>query len=244
MRDARPTREGGENRPSPAQRHNPHAPSGQRGAFPGPRSHQPGHGGNAGGRPQDSRGGSHQGQPRQGQQPGAGSAPFRQRRRRPSTPGLVPATTRSAASRACTRPPRATSPVRHPMARPTVNGNHNDNRGGRGGRPGAGQGGRGGFRGGRPGQGAQGAKPGQWGHNRPGQTGGARPAGGNRFGAGAGTGAGQGGGFQNNLQHVRNRSVARRRPRSAARPAHSAVRAASRPRPARTVSRSVRNSRR
>ena len=39
---------------------------------------------------------------------------------------------------------------------------------------------------------------GQWGHNRPGQTGGARPAGGNRFGAGAGTGAGQGGGFQNN----------------------------------------------
>ena len=72
MRDARPNREGGENRPSPAQRHNPHAPSGQRGAFPGPRSHQPGHGGNAGGRPQDSRGGSHQGQPRQGQQPGAG----------------------------------------------------------------------------------------------------------------------------------------------------------------------------
>ncbi len=42
------------------------------------------------------------------------------------------------------------------------------------------------------------APPGQWGHNRPGQTGGARPAGGNRFGAGAGTGAGQGGGFQNN----------------------------------------------
>ena len=36
MRDARPNREGGENRPSPAQRHNPHAPSGQRGAFPGP----------------------------------------------------------------------------------------------------------------------------------------------------------------------------------------------------------------
>lgn len=198
MRDARPNREGGENRPSPAQRHNPHAPSGQRGAFPGPRSHQPGHGGNAGGRPQDSRGGSHQGQPRQGQQPGAGSAPSANGGARPSTPGPRPGNNPFSRKQGMHAPTPRDIPRPHPMARPTVNGNHNDNRGGRGGRPGAGQGGRGGFRGGRPGQGAQGAKPGQWGHNRPGQTGGARPAGGNRFGAGAGTGAGQGGGFQNN----------------------------------------------
>ena len=194
MRDARPNREGGENRPSPAQRHNPHAPSGQRGAFPGPRSHQPGHGGNAGGRPQDSRGGSHQGQPRQGQQPGAGSAPSANGGARPSTPGPRPGNNPFSRKQGMHAPTPRDIPRPHPMARPTVNGNHNDNRGGRGGRPGAGQGGRGGFRGGRPGQGAQGAKPGQWGHNRPGQTGGARPAGGNRFGAGAG----QGGGFQNN----------------------------------------------
>jgi translation initiation factor IF-2 len=80
-------------------------------------------------------------------------------------------------------------PRPHPMARPTV-GN------GRGkGRPGQGGGRPGGFRG-RPGQGAgtQGARPGQWGHNRPGQTGttGQGGRGGNRFGAGAGTS----GGFQ------------------------------------------------
>ena len=112
MRDARPNREGGENRPSPAQRHNPHAPSGQRGAFPGPRSHQPGHGGNAGGvrripeeapiRVSRARASSRA----QAAHLPPTAAPVRRLR------DLVPATTRSAASRACTRPPRATSPVR------------------------------------------------------------------------------------------------------------------------------------
>ncbi|NEG69625.1 translation initiation factor IF-2 [Bifidobacterium choloepi] len=74
-------------------------------------------------------------------------------------------------------------PRPHPMARPTVNNS-------RGGRPGQG-GNRGGFRGGRPGQGAP--KPGQWGHNRPGQSAGSGNGGrgGNRFG-------GNGGGYQNN----------------------------------------------
>ncbi len=146
--------------------------------------------------PQDSRGGSHQGQPRQGQQPGAGSAPSANGGARPSTPGPRPGNNPFSRKQGMHAPTPRDIPRPHPMARPTVNGNHNDNRSSSGGRPGAGQGGRGGFRGGRPGQGAQGAKPGQWGHNRPGQTGGARPAGGNRFGAGAGTGAGQGGGFQ------------------------------------------------
>ena len=114
MRDARPNREGGENRPSPAQRHNPHAPSGQRGAFPGRVAHQPGHGGNAGGPPSA-------GFPRRLPSGSAapGPAAGRRQRRLPPTAapvrrlrGLVPATTRSAASRACTRPPRATSRVR------------------------------------------------------------------------------------------------------------------------------------
>lgn len=112
MRDARPNREGGENRPSPAQRHNPHAPSGQRGAFP---ARVPTN-------------------PVTAATPAAvrripEEAPIRVSRARASSRaqaahlpptaapvrrlrGLVPATTRSAASRACTRPPRATSPVR------------------------------------------------------------------------------------------------------------------------------------
>lgn len=112
MRDARPNREGGENCPSPAQRHNPHAPSGQRGAFP---ARVPTN-------------------PVTAATPAAvrripEEAPIRVSRARASSRaqaahlpptaapvrrlrGLVPATTRSAASRACTRPPRATSPVR------------------------------------------------------------------------------------------------------------------------------------
>ena len=75
-------------------------------------------------------------------------------------------------------------PRPHPMARPTAD----SGRGGRPGRPGqGGQGGRGGFRNGRPGQGGQGGpRPGQWGHNRPGQGG----------GQGAGQGGGARGGFR------------------------------------------------
>ncbi|MDN6553774.1 MAG: translation initiation factor IF-2, partial [Bifidobacterium mongoliense] len=75
-------------------------------------------------------------------------------------------------------------PRPHPMARPTVNNNR------RGGRPGQNHGG---FRG-RPGQGNQGARPGQWGHNRPGQGSGQGGAGGNRFGSGFQGGAPAGGG--------------------------------------------------
>ena len=89
-------------------------------------------------------------------------------------------------------------PRPHPMARPTTEGG----RGGRPGRPGQGQGqGRGGFRGGRPGQGGQGGpRPGQWGHNRPGQ-GGAAQGGGARGGFRGGQGGGsnfQGGGAPSN----------------------------------------------
>ena len=89
-------------------------------------------------------------------------------------------------------------PRPHPMARPTAEGG----RGGRPGRPGQGQGqGRGGFRGGRPGQGGQGGpRPGQWGHNRPGQ-GGAAQGGGARGGFRGGQGGGsnfQGGGAPSN----------------------------------------------
>ena len=89
-------------------------------------------------------------------------------------------------------------PRPHPMARPTTE----SGRGGRPGRPGQGQGqGRGGFRGGRPGQGGQGGpRPGQWGHNRPGQ-GGAAQGGGARGGFRGGQGGGsnfQGGGAPSN----------------------------------------------
>ena len=84
MRDARPNREGGENRPSPApaavRRIPEEAPirvSRARASSRAQAAHLP-----------------------------PTAAPVRRLR------GLVPATTRSAASRACTRPPRATSPVR------------------------------------------------------------------------------------------------------------------------------------
>lgn len=80
-------------------------------------------------------------------------------------------------------------PRPHPMARPTVN---NGRGGGRNGNGGGRNGGRGGFRNGRP---EQGARPGQWGHNRPGQgQGESQGRGGNRFGGGAGGGGYQGGG--------------------------------------------------
>lgn len=80
-------------------------------------------------------------------------------------------------------------PRPHPMSRPTAD----NGRGGRPGRPGQGRG----FRGGRPGQGGQGGpRPGQWGHNRPGQGGGSQGAG--QGGARGGFRGGQGGG--NNFQ--------------------------------------------
>lgn len=142
-----------------------------------------------GARPQgDHRGG----QNGQGQNPAGGqhtsatpSAPT------PHTPGPRPGNNPFSRKQGMHTPTPGDIPRPHPMARPTVN----DNRGGGRGRGGQGQ--RGGFRNGRPGQGgagAQGARPGQWGHNRPGQ-------GGGQQGAGAQHGGfrpGQGGGFQNN----------------------------------------------
>ncbi|MCH4208979.1 translation initiation factor IF-2 [Bifidobacterium sp.] len=100
---------------------------------------------------------------------------------RPHTSGPRPGNNPFSRKQGMHTPTPGDIPRPHPMARPTVNS-------GRGkGRPG--QGGRGGFRG-RPGQGAgtQGARPGQWGHNRPGQAGGTSAGqggrGGSRFGAG------------------------------------------------------------
>lgn len=81
-------------------------------------------------------------------------------------------------------------PRPHPMARPTVSNGRGGGRNG-GGRNG---GGRGGFRNGRS---EQGARPGQWGHNRPGQgqgQGESQGRGGNRFGGGPSSGGYQGGG--------------------------------------------------
>ncbi|PST47987.1 translation initiation factor IF-2 [Bifidobacterium callitrichos] len=108
----------------------------------------------------------------------------------PHTPGPRPGNNPFSRKQGMHTPTPGDIPRPHPMARPTVN----DGRG-RGGRPGQG-GGRGGFRNGRPGQGgAQGARPGQWGHNRPGQSGGTQQGGGAQRGGFRG---GQGAGFQNN----------------------------------------------
>ena len=171
-------------------------------ATPGPRPHQPrrnGSGnGNNGGRPADShapRGNrpdrmERGGQPTSQNSNNANSA-------RQHTPGPRPGNNPFSRKQGMHTPTPGDIPRPHPMARPTVGGGEGGGRG-RGPRPGQGQGGgRGGFRGGRPGQGAQGAKPGQWGHNRPGQGAGStgRSGGGSRFNAGAAAGAGQQGGF-------------------------------------------------
>ncbi|OZG63124.1 translation initiation factor IF-2 [Bifidobacterium lemurum] len=118
---------------------------------------------------------------------------------RPHTPGPRPGNNPFSRKQGMRTPTPGDIPRPHPMARPNVEGG----RGGRPGRPGQGgqQGGgaRGGFRGGRPGQGgAQGARPGQWGHNRPGQGG---QQGGAQGGFRGGR-PGQGGGAQggNNFQ--------------------------------------------
>ncbi|KAB7790844.1 translation initiation factor IF-2 [Bifidobacterium leontopitheci] len=180
LREGRPNREG-EARPGQQR----HTPNGQRSAMPGPRSHQQGRGGRpASAEPRGERG-ERSRQPRPAQQQGnAGNAIPR-----PATPGPRPGNNPFSRKQGMHAPTPRDIPRPHPMARPTVNGEGGNGGRGRGPRPGQSR-----FRNGRPtGTGAQGAKPGQWGHNRPGQGGGARPAG-NRFGAGTGTN--QGGGYQ------------------------------------------------
>ena len=91
MRDARPNREGGENRPSPRAAYTIRTRL-QGSAAPSPARvpTNPVTAATPAAVRRDSRGGSHQGQPRQGQQPGAGSAPSANGGARPSTPGPRP----------------------------------------------------------------------------------------------------------------------------------------------------------
>lgn len=122
---------------------------------------------------------------RRGGQPGA-PRPGQDQRSHSAAPGPRPGNNPFSRKQGMHTPTPGDIPRPHPMARPTVNDSRNGGGRGRGGA-------RGGFRGGRPGQGgAQGApRPGQWGHNRPGQ--GGQQGGGAR----GGFRPGQGGGFQN-----------------------------------------------
>lgn len=145
---------------------------------PGPRSNQRSH--NTGG----AKPGAHNGIPRPGGN-GAQSSSHGQHSGAGPRPGNNPFSRKQGMH----VPMPNGIPRPHPMSRPTV-GNDRNERNERGGR-----GGRGGFRNGRP---EQGARPGQWGHNRPGQgqgQGESGARGGNRFGGGSA--GGNTGGFQN-----------------------------------------------
>lgn len=170
------------------QRQGGHGQSRRSGAMPGPRGGQGqhGNGGNgegmrpSGGQPRNHAGAPHLHTPNAGQHnastPRPGNNPFSRKQ------GMHV-------------PMPSGIPRPHPMARPTVNNGH----GRGGGRGGA----RGGFRNGRQGQGA---RPGQWGHNRPGQgQSAAGRTGGNRFSGGAS------GGFQGGPSHGPSRGGGRGR---------------------------------
>lgn len=148
----------------------------RQGGMPGPRNNQRFHGNNGGMRP--GANGSHNGgSPRPGNG-GAQPTPHSAHAGSGPRPGNNPFSRKQGMH----VPMPSGIPRPHPMARPTVN----NSRGGR-------NGGRGGFRNGRS---SQGARPGQWGHNRPGQgQGESQGRGGSRFGGGNGNGGGyQGGG--------------------------------------------------
>ena len=100
--------------------HNPHAPSGQRGAFAGPRSRQPGHGGNAGGRGAGFPRRLPSGSAAPGPAAGRRQRTFRQRRR-PSVDSGASSRQQPVSSRkqGMHAPTPRDIPRPHPMARPT-----------------------------------------------------------------------------------------------------------------------------
>lgn len=174
--------EGGNHEYEGSRGHNEHGgrDHGRRqGGMPGSRNNQHFGGNNGGMRPGANN--SHNGSPRPGNG-GAQPAPHTGHSGSGPRPGNNPFSRKQGMH----VPMPSGIPRPHPMARPTVNNS-------RGGRNGGGRnGGRGGFRNGRS---EQGARPGQWGHNRPGQgQGESQGRGGNRFGGGAGGGGYQGGG--------------------------------------------------
>ncbi|MCO6558784.1 MAG: translation initiation factor IF-2 [Bifidobacterium sp.] len=147
----------------------------RQGGMPGPRNNQRFSGNNGGMRPGANN--SRNGSPRPGNG-GAQPTPHAGHTGSGPRPGNNPFSRKQGMH----VPMPSGIPRPHPMARPTVNN-------GSGGRNGGRNGGRGGFRNGRS---EQGARPGQWGHNRPGQgQGESQGRGGNRFGGGGGY---QGGG--------------------------------------------------